>query len=353
MYEFAEDNIRKFFESKTIVITGACGTIGKKLTKALLEYQPNVLRLLDVDDTALTEFKDEMDGDPNAEALRFLLGNIREKNRLIRAFEGADFVFHCAALNDVAIGEYNPRELIRTNITGTENVIEAALHNNVKRVIYTSSDKAVNPTSTMGASKLLGEKLIVAANYVRGIKRTRFSCVRFGNVQDSRGSIIPRFTKRVEKGLDLILTDPDVTRFMMPLQDIINLTIKAITLSIGGEIFVFKMPSIVLRDLVDLFSEYAWMKFGISPKIETVGLFPGEKSFEELITEEELSRTIELADMYVVLPHIEELLLSYNNEIIKNIGKIQTKSYNSRFTTPLSKNELALLLKKNDVFSNS
>jgi len=344
VYEFGEVNIRKFFESKSILITGACGTIGKNLARQLLGYKLAGLRLLDNDDTAITELKDEFEYLDDEEILRFLIGDIRDKERLIRAFEGVDYVFHCAALKHVAIGEYNPREVILTNVNGTENVIEAALQNNVKKVVYTSSDKAVNPVNTMGASKLLGEKLIVAANYIRGSSQTRFSAVRFGNVLGSRGSIIRRFEKRVEKNLPLIVTDPNMTRFMMPIRDAINLTLKTMVLSEGGEIFVLKMPSLILADLVDIFIEYAWMKYGINPTVNTIGLFPGEKSYEELMTEEEVSRALETKDMYLVLPHIKELLEDYPKNILGQRGNIQTKSYNSQHTDPISKNDLKKLL---------
>lgn len=338
-----------FLESKAILITGACGTIGKNLAERILDCNPGVLRLIDNEDTAMTELKDELEIKDENKVLRFLLGDIRDRKRLIRAFEGIDYVFHCAALKHVAIGEYNPGEIIRTNITGTENVIEAALQNKVKKIVYTSSDKAVNPVNTMGASKLLGEKLIVAANYIRGSSPSIFSAVRFGNVLGSRGSIIPRFKKRAKKGLHLIVTDPEMTRFMMPICDAIDLTIKGMILSRGGEIFVLKMPCLILRDLVDIFLEYSWMKYGINQTTKTTGLFPGEKIYEELMTEEETTRAIETDDMYIVLPHIHELLLDYPDSILNQKGQIHTKAYNSQFTAPLSKRELRDLLKKFNV----
>lgn len=350
MYEKKEPDPQKFLESKAILITGACGTIGRNLARRVLEYNPGLLRLIDNDDTSMTELKDEMEVQDESGVLRFLLGDIRDRKRLIRAFEGIDYIFHCAALKHVAIGEYNPGEVIRTNITGTENVVEAALQNKVKRVIYTSSDKAVNPVNTMGASKLLGEKLIVAANYIRGSSPTIFSAVRFGNVLGSRGSIIPRFKKRAKKGLPLIVTDPTMTRFMMPIRDAINLTIKGMILSRGGELFVLKMPCFILGDLVDIFLEYARMKYGPNQTTKTTGLFPGEKIYEELMTEEETARSIEKHDMYIVLPHIHELLLEeYSDKIMDQRGKIHTKDYNSQFATPLSKKELRELLEKFNV----
>ncbi|MFX1282097.1 MAG: SDR family NAD(P)-dependent oxidoreductase [Promethearchaeota archaeon] len=353
MYIDSKVNIQEFFESKSILITGACGTIGRGLAKQLLTYNLAGLRLLDNDDTAITELQDELENHNNEGILRFLIGTIRDKERLVRAFEGIDYVFHCAALKHVAIGEYNPREVILTNVNGTENVIEAALHNNIKKVIYTSSDKAVNPVNTMGASKLLGEKLIVAANYVRGSKQTNFSTVRFGNVLGSRGSIIRRFEKRVKKGLPLIVTDPKMTRFMMPINDAINLTLRAMVLSNGGEIFVLKMPSLILGDLIDLFLEHAKKKFEINPDIEITGLFPGEKSYEELMTEEELTRAIETNSMYIVLPHIKELLEKYPKEILDQRGKIKSKANTSQLTDPISKSDLRRLLTKINLINGS
>ena len=356
MINYYVDNIESYFESKVIIITGAGGTIGKNITKTLLAYNPKSIRLLDNDDTIITELKDELEVLDNKLILRYFIGDIRDRNRMIRALEGVDYVFHCAALKHVAIGEYNPGEIILTNINGTENVIEASLQNNVERVIYTSSDKAVNPVNTMGATKLLGEKLIIAANYIRGSKRTIFSSVRFGNVMGSRGSIIPRFKKRIKQGLPLVVTDPDITRFMMPIKDAVDLTIKALVISNGGEIFVLKMLSLKLGDLVDLFIEYAENKYGQKIKSDVLGLFPGEKLFEELMTEDELARVIELDDMYVILPYIKELLQQYPKEYPKEIqkllGKIQDKNYNSHLTSQLSKEELKNVLNSYDVFTD-
>jgi FlaA1/EpsC-like NDP-sugar epimerase len=346
VYEIGEVNARKFFESKTILITGACGTIGRNIARQLLGYKLAGLRLLDTDDTTITELKDELEYFNKEGILRYLVGNIRDKERLIRAFERVDYVFHCAALKHVAIGEYNPREVILTNVNGTENVIEAALRNNVKKVVYTSSDKAVNPVNTMGASKLLGEKSIVAANFVRGSSKTRFSAVRFGNVLGSRGSILKRFEKRVKKNLPLIVTDPDMTRFMMPISDAVNLTLKAMVLSEGGEIFVLKMPSLILSDLIDIFMEHVWKKYSVKPEINLIGLFPGEKTYEELMTDEELSRALETKDMYLILPHIKELLDDYPKNVLDQRGNILTKSYSSQHVDPISKNDLKKLLTK-------
>jgi len=350
MHYKSEINELEFFKSKSILIIGACGTIGKNLATKLLDFKPARLRLLDVDDTALTELSDELSLKDEAGSLRFLYGNIRDKERLIRSFEDIDYVFHCAAIKHVNIGEYNPREVVLTNIIGTQNVIDAALHNCVKKVIFTSSDKAVNPTNTMGASKLVGEKLFIAANNIRGSRDTIFAVVRFGNVLGSRGSIIPRFKKRIKKGLDLIVTDPEMTRFMMPTQDAVNLLIKSMILSKGGEIFVLKMPTLILKDLVELFQEYAWLSSGTKSQIKITGILPGEKNYEELMTDEEARRSIEVDDMYVVIPNIKEIQKWYEPSIMKQLGKINTRVYNSRFTKALTKIELSKMLNKFRIF---
>ncbi len=352
MYTTNETQLQEFYEAKSILIIGACGTIGKNLAKQILKYNPKKLRLFDSDDTALIELSDEVE-EEDQDVLRFLVGNIRDKERLVRAFEDIDYVFHCAAFKHVAIGEYNPREVIHTNIIGTENVIDAAIRNNVRKVLFTSSDKAVNPINTMGASKLLGEKIIIAGNTIRGPRRCIFSAVRFGNVLGSRGSIIPRFKKRIERGMKLIVTDPDMTRFMMPVDDAVKLTLKSMAFAIGGEIFVLKMPTVVLKDLVELFVDYAWEKYGIKAKIQEVGSFPGEKDYEELMTGIEIPRAVELDDMYIVLPHIEELLGWYTKELLAQMGKIRTKAYDSRFTTSLAKNDLKEILKDISVFEKA
>lgn len=349
MSSYYDENIspEEFFNEKSILITGACGTIGKNLARQLLNYNVQTLRLFDLDDTKLTELRDELENFTN---VRYLIGDIKDKERLSRAFQRIDYVFHCAALKHVYIGEYNPREVILTNVIGTENVIEAALRNNVEKVIYTSSDKAVNPTNTMGASKLLGEKLITAANYARGTARTIFSSVRFGNVLGSRGSIIPRFKQRVQKNLVLTVTDPTMTRFMMPIQHAVNLVIKAMVLAIGGENFVLKMPSVLLNDLVELFQDYAWLKYGINPKIDVIGVYPGEKNYEELLTEAESLRAIESTEMYIILPMMREIREKYPQKIVQQVGKLKTHEYNSHNVKPIPKTELEKLLAKFDIF---
>jgi UDP-N-acetylglucosamine 4,6-dehydratase len=240
--------------------------------------------------------------------VRFLIGDVRDRDRLVRAMEGIDIVFHCAALKHVESGEYNPFEATQTNVVGTQNVIDACLASEVRTMILTSSDKAANPTSVMGATKLLAEKLVSAATNYRGTHPTVFASVRFGNVLGSRGSAIDLFFKQVAAGGPITVTDPAMTRFVMTTDRAVELAIRAAELARGGEVFVFKMPAAGLADLVDAAIAIAAPAAGRDPaSIATVAIEPrpGEKAYEELMTEDESRRGYDIGDMYAVLPSIE------------------------------------------------
>ena len=229
----------------------------------------------------------EMSGIKN---IRFLIGDVRDKERIERAMEGIDIVFHIAAMKHVPSCEYNPMEAVKTNVIGTQNVITAAINNNVGKVILTSTDKTISPTNTYGATKLLAERLIVSANYYKGTSNTIFSAVRFGNVMGSRGSVIPLFKKQILENKEITVTDSGMTRFMMTLSQAVDLTLEACVRAQGGEIFVLKMPVINLKDLVDVTIEEVSKKYNINSeqiKIKEIGLRPGEKLYEELMTFEE------------------------------------------------------------------
>lgn len=298
------------FYNKTILITGATGSIGKALVKKLLNFRPASIRLLDLDESGLFDLQQELH---KYENLRFFVGNIREKDRLKVAMENVDFVFHCAALKHVIFCEYNPLEAVRTNILGIQNIIETALECNVEKVIFTSSDKAANPNNTMGATKLLGERLFTSANFYGGGKRTIFASVRFGNVIGSRGSVVPLFKNQIKEGTCLTLTDPQMTRFMMSNDDAIDLVLKCGKLAKGGEIFILKMPAMAIKDVAEsMIEELAENK---EMEIKLIGAKPGETLGEELMTEEEANQMIELEDMFVLLPKIiqKELKIDFVN----------------------------------------
>lgn len=296
------------FKNKNILVVGGAGSIGSELVHQLLSFKPKVIRVLDNNETGLFDLQHKL----NDLKLRFLVGDIRDLSRLKVAMDEIDYVFHAAAFKHVHYSEYNPFEAVKTNIIGTQNVINAALDKEVKKVISISTDKAVNSINTMGATKLLTEKLITAANYYKGDKKTVFSSVRFGNVIDSRGSVIPLFKKQIKKGGPLTITSKEMTRFMMSIEQAVKLVLKAAKYAKGGEIFVLKMPALRIIDLAEVLIE----KYALSQdiKINIIGKRPGEKYHEELITEEEKAHTLELEDMFMILPTI------FNEQKLKELG---------------------------------
>lgn len=282
-------------ENYRILITGACGSVGSSLGKFLLQ-NGHTLCLLDNSEDGLFRLGEELKR-LNLTNFRLFHGDIRDKNRLIRAFRGVDIVFHCAAMKHVELSEYNPFEVVKTNIQGSQNIVEAAIDQSVKKVIFTSSDKAVNPTSTMGATKLVGERLFVAANFQAGGYGPRFSCVRFGNVLNSNGSILQIFSKQLLENKSLTITDLGMSRFFISMEEAVQLCITAAEFSKGGEIFVKNMGSVDILTLAKAFSKNENVPF------EIIGMKPGEKLYEELITEVEHHRTVQMDDFLVILPH--------------------------------------------------
>ncbi len=287
-----------------MLVTGGSGTIGARLVDHLLVLDPEVVRVFGRDETK--QFYQRLrHRDSN---VRFLIGDIRDRDRLVRACEGIDVVFHCAALKHVESGEYNPFEATQTNVTGTQNVIDACLAAGVATMILTSSDKAANPTSVMGASKLLAEKLVTAATNYRGGHATTFASVRFGNVLGSRGSALELFARQIAAGGPVTVTDPAMTRFIMSTDRAVELAIKAADGAHGGEVFVFKMPAARLDDIITAAIDVVAPAHGLDPATigrQTIEPRAGEKAFEELMTEDEARRAVDIGDMYAVLPSIE------------------------------------------------
>lgn len=289
-----------FFKDRRILITGGTGTIGQSLVRYLLKENPQVIRLLSRDEHKQIEFSNELN---NNETLRFLIGDIRDYDRVLSAVHGVDYVFHLAAMKHVPSCEYNPYEAVLTNVIGTQNVIRAASSKNVKKVVFTSTDKAISPTNNYGATKLTAEKLISASEYSKGMSKTTFSAVRFGNVMGSRGSVIPLFMNQIKNQRRVTVTHPEMNRFMMTIDQATSLTVRALQEAKGGELFVLKMPVVYLSDLVSVIMDLASKKFHIDKndiKVETIGLRPGEKMHEELMTYEESKNAWDLSDMFVV-----------------------------------------------------
>ena len=340
----------KYFKNKLIFITGAAGTIGKELTKQLLKYKPSEIRLLDNNETEIFFLMEKYRNSP---VVKCFLGDIRDKDRLRRITKGVDIIFHTAAFKHVILSEYHPFDVIQTNILATQNIIEAALEANVEKVIFTSSDKAVNPTNVMGASKLMCEKLITAANTLTYGNKTIFASVRFGNVIGSRGSVVPVFIKQIKAGGPVTVTDKRMTRFIMTIEEATNLVLKTSLLAKGGEVFITKMPVMRIMDLAEVMIDILAPKYGYANiEIKEIGAKPGEKLYEELMTEEETRRSLELKDMFVTLPAFREV---YNIEytypdIIKE--KVD-KAYISANETPLNKEALKNYLIKNKILEKA
>lgn len=284
-----------YVKDKTVLITGAAGTIGSALVEKMLGVARSV-RCFDHGETELFFLHQRLAA---RGPMSPQIGDIRDLDRLRMSMAGVDVVFHTAALKHVGLGEYNPFEVVQTNLQGVNNVIRAALDMDVARVIFTSSDKSVNPTNVMGASKMMGERLVVAANEIRGHKRTKFAAVRFGNVIGSRGSVVPIFAAQLLRGEPLTVTDANMSRYVMTIDEAADLVIEAGHRMKGAEIFVTKMRALLITDLADAMAEV----LGKIPKdIVKLGLRPGEKLYEELISLEEMPRTIDLERLLVVLP---------------------------------------------------
>jgi UDP-N-acetylglucosamine 4,6-dehydratase len=282
------------FNGKDVLITGGTGSFGKRYVKTILErYEPRRLIIYSRDE--LKQF--EMQQEYNHPCMRYFIGDVRDRERMIQATEGVDFVIHAAALKQVPAAEYNPMECIKTNIHGAENVIAACLINNVDKVIALSTDKAANPINLYGATKLASDKLFVAANNMAGGKRTLFGVVRYGNVVGSRGSVVPFFEKLVAQGADsLPITHADMTRFWISLQQGVDFVLKNFERMHGGEIFVPKIPSVRVVDLAK----------AIAPDLSQhiVGIRPGEKLHEIMCPADDSHLTLEFHDHYVLCPTI-------------------------------------------------
>lgn len=339
-----QKQLENTFKNKKILVTGGTGFIGSAIAKKLLEYKPKVVRIFSNDEDNTFKMIQEIGEEENK---RFLIGDIRDKERLIQAMEGIDIVYHAAALKHVPLCEYNPFEAIKTNVLGTQNVIEAALVSNVDKVINISTDKAVNPSNTMGATKLLAEKLIIDANFYKGPRKIIFSCVRFGNVLFSRGSVIPLFEKQIKQKDPITITDPDMTRFMMSISNTIDLVFKSTLMTKGGEIFILKMPVARVGDLADVTIEYYSKKYGYKPndiKRKIVGPRPGEKVFEELMAETEAKKAYETKDMLIIPPQVDIPHINFEVSNYQNARRSKLTHYTSRDVRPLSKEEIKKLL---------
>jgi len=302
--------MRDLFEGKKILVTGGSGSIGREIVRSLLKFNPEVVRIYSRGESEQFDLQHELSEFKN---IRYLVGDVRDKARLAKSIKGIDYVFHAAALKHVPACEYNPFEAVKTNVIGTENLIDVSIEEGVSKVISISTDKACSPTNVMGATKLLAERLIAAANYSQCNPNTVFASVRFGNVMGSRGSVVPLFFQQILKGGPVTVTNPDMTRFMMTIPQAISLVFEATRIAKGGEIFILKMPALKLIDLAEVMIDELAPLAGYLPdeiRIKFIGTRPGEKLYEELLTIEESKLADELDDMFVLCSRIKEMDLS-------------------------------------------
>ncbi|PAV24996.1 polysaccharide biosynthesis protein [Tamilnaduibacter salinus] len=344
-----------FFEGKRVLVTGACGTVGSEFIQQLLtneEYQPAEVIGIDNQETALF-FEDQRYLDDNR--AYFFIADVRDKDELVRRMKGVDVVFHTAALKHVILCERSPDQAVHSNVLGVQNVISAAIETDVDRVIFTSSDKAVNPTNVMGTSKLMGERLITAANSnKRSGKGPVFASTRFGNVLGSSGSVIPIFHKQIAKGGPVTLTDPEMTRFIMSIEESVRLVIDSAIQAKGGEVFITKMPVIRISDLAQSMIDRLAPVYGFRPediRVDVIGSKPGEKLYEELMSDEETRRAIELEDYFSVVPAFRGIYqdIDYNYDGV--VSQDVDNAYVSASEPALSQSEIAALLQDKGLLS--
>lgn len=328
------------FNQKNILITGGTGSFGRQYAKTLLErFKPNKIVIFSRDELKQYEMSQVF----NQPCMRYFLGDVRDQNRLIEACDGIDFIIHAAALKQVPAAEYNPMECIKTNVYGAENVIKAAIACGVSKVIALSTDKAANPINLYGATKLASDKLFIAANNTTGKKQTRFSVVRYGNVIGSRGSVVPFFQKLIKEHVkELPITDVEMTRFMITLQQGVDFVLKNFLRMQGGEIFVPKIPSMKITDVA----------LALAPNLphKIVGIRPGEKIHEIMCPSDDSHLTLEFSDHFVIAPTIQfTFITDFTKNKLGEVGKPVKRGfeYNSGNNTEwLSREEFLALLKE-------
>lgn len=339
-------------KNKSILVTGACGTVGSELVKALLtneEYQPSSVIGIDNNESELF-FIDQLYLDDTKAS--FYLADIRDRDVLTRLMQDIDIVFHVAALKHVILCERSPHEAVQTNILGCENIIYAAEANNVEKVIFTSSDKAVNPTNVMGTSKLMGERLMTAANGSSKKSDTIFASTRFGNVLGSNGSVIPIFKQQIKSGGPISLTDPEMTRFVMTVEESVRLVIDSAKQAKGGEVFITKMPVLNILDMAKVMIELLAEQYGYKPEdilIDVIGSKPGEKLYEELMSDEETRRAIELEQYFSVLPAFRGFHRNIEYKYDDVVNEIVDDPYVSSEAKMMMHSEIKDFLIKNDL----
>lgn len=327
------------FEGKKLLITGGTGSLGTALTRTLLKTRVRTIRIYSRDELKQTQMQNQI----HDNRLRFLIGDIRDKERLSRAMEDIDVVFHAAALKQVPVAEYNPFEAVKTNVLGAQNVIESCLDKSVELAVAIGTDKAVSPLNTYGATKLLMERMFTAANFYKGTHKTRFVCVRYGNVLGSRGSVLPKFVEQIKKGEKITITDEGMTRFNITMRQAVDLVFRAAKFGQGGEIFVPKLKAYKVGVLKDAIVNL----LGKNVLVKKIPVRPGEKFHETLINKDELAYTFESKEDYVILsPGVEE----FQTKKLLTLKKVKlVDSYSSDKVELLNKNELREIIKREQI----
>ena len=332
----------KLFKGKNILITGGTGSLGQALTKKLLTYNPKVIRIFSRNEINQINMKNKF----NDKRLNFLIGDIRDKPRLKRAVEDIDIVVHAAALKHIDVGEYNPFEFIKTNIEGSQNVVDVCMDEEVDILLGISTDKAVSPLNLYGATKLTMEKLIIAGNHYKGKRKTKFSCVRYGNVFASQGSVVPKFLEQINSTGIVTVTDNSMTRFSITMNDALDLIIFALQKSKGGEVFVPKLKAYRVRDLVESLKIISKKEF----KTKKIPIRPGEKMHEVLLNIYEIKSSLDIGYCYI-------LFSMENQEVFKKIytnsKPVNMISYSSDDVKLLSPHDLKLIFVKENLISSS
>lgn len=340
--------------NKNVLITGACGSIGTALVNYLLELGtdgPSAIYCFDNNESAVFSLGNFIG---ESSKVRVFVGDICDRSEVDRRMVGVDFVFHLAALKHVVLSELSPNQVVRTNILGLQNIIASAVKFQVGAVVFSSSDKAVNPTNIMGTSKLMGERLITAANAQSNKSNTRFFSVRFGNVLGSSGSVTTIFQDQIAQGKNLTLTDRRMTRFVMSKTEAVRLILESCEIAKGGEVFVTKMPVIRIKDLAELFIEQLVEQSGYKKntiQIDQIGSKPGEKLYEELLSLDEARRTLELTDYFVILPAFRDVYKEITYEFSSVINEKIEDGYVSSAYPYMEKSKLLALLRLNGLLN--
>jgi UDP-N-acetylglucosamine 4,6-dehydratase/5-epimerase len=329
-------SMENIWNGKTILVTGGTGSIGSEIVRQLLNYEPKKVIVYSRDEIKQFIMRNQIDN----ERLEMVMGDVRDFRSTEKVFSAykIDYVYHAAAMKHVVVSEKGPTECVKTNIMGTENVVDLALRYGIKKMITISTDKAANPTTVMGATKFIAERITLNGNYLAE-KSQAFACVRFGNVANSRGSVIPIMIDSVTRNKKLWISQPKVTRFIMKISDATELVLKSSTIAKGGEIFVLKMPAFRLGDMMEAVIQHCCQTYNLNRKditIESKAMESGEKIDEELINGIEAKNLYELEDMYIISEK--------RKNVPPNLKKIILNSYNSKDTKPLSVKQLKKII---------